>query len=109
MDAHSTYMMKQLVDHLASGHSFLCERSLVDVQISDLTSCKEHLLQFLSTFGFFDDMADAEPMAHMMKGLVPRIAPLIYVITGAGPDQVVQCIITCSYKAKDDRNKCHLN
>lgn len=73
---------------------------------------KKHLavsLQFLSTFGFFDDMADAEPMAHMMKGLVPRIAPLIYVITGAGPDQVVQCIITCSCKAKDYRNKCHLN
>lgn len=46
-------------------------------------------------------MADTEPMAHMMKGLVPRIAPLINVITGTGPDQVVQCIITCPYEAKN--------
>lgn len=51
-----------------------------------------------STFGFFDNMADTQPMAHMMKGLVPRIAPLINVIARTGPDQVVQCIITCSYK-----------
>lgn len=55
-------------------------------------------LLFVSTFGFFDDMADTEPMAHMVKGLVPRVAPLIYVVTRAGPDQVVQCIISCSYK-----------
>lgn len=53
-------------------------------------------------------MADTEPMAHMMKGLVPRVAPLIYVITGAGPDQVVQCIITCSYEVKDYIIKCPL-
>lgn len=81
--------------------------------MSDLTSSKKQLVvsaDFLnSTFGFFDDMADTEPMAHMMKGLVPGIAPLIYVITGAGPNQVVQCIITSSYKAKDYRNKCHFN
>lgn len=61
------------------------------------------LLKF--TFGFFDDMADAQPMAHMMKSLVPWIAPLIDVITRAGPDQVVQCIITSSYKAKNSTGK----
>lgn len=57
------------------------------------------------TFGFFDNMADAQPMAHMMEGLVPRIAPLVDVITGAGPDQVVQCIVTSSYKAQNTRGK----
>lgn len=57
------------------------------------------------TFGFFDNMADAQPMAHMMKGLVPRIAPLVDVITRAGPDQVVQCIVTSSYKAQNARGK----
>lgn len=53
-----------------------------------------------STFWFFDDMANTEPMAHMMKSLVPRIAPLINVITGAGPNQVVHCIIACSFEIK---------
>lgn len=50
-------------------------------------------------------MADTEPVAHMVKGLVPRIAPLIDVVTRAGPDQVVQCIITCPYKAKNTEIK----
>lgn len=50
-------------------------------------------------------MADAQPMAHMMKGLIPRIAPLVDVITRAGPDQVVQCIVTSSYKAQNSREK----
>lgn len=27
VDAHSTYMMKQLIDHVASSHSFLCEKT----------------------------------------------------------------------------------
>ena len=37
MDTHSTYMMKQLVDHIAGGHRFLCERTNVaDGQICDL-------------------------------------------------------------------------
>lgn len=57
-----------------------------------------HLLFASPTFGFFYDVADTESMAHMMKGLVPGVAPLIYVITGAGPYQVVQCIITRSFK-----------
>lgn len=50
-------------------------------------------------------MANTEPMAHMMKGLVPRIAPLIYVITGAGPDQVVQSIIACSFEVKKQQQQ----
>lgn len=62
--------------------------------MTDLTTNKEYLMFsvtfFFFTFGFFNDMVDTEPMAHMMKGLVPRIVPLIYIITGAGPDQVVQ-------------------
>lgn len=58
-----------------------------------------------ATFGFFDDMADAKPMAHMMKGLVPWIAPLIDVVTRAGPDQVVQCIVTSSYREEMSRGE----
>lgn len=101
MDTHGTYVMKQLVDHLSSGHGLLCGRTrFANVQISDLP-CNEHLvvsIAFLSTFGFFDDVVDTEPMAHMMEGLVPRVAPLVHVVTGAGPNQIVQSIITGSYK-----------
>ena len=40
----------------------------------------------LVTFGFFDDIADAKPMAHVMEGLVARVRPLVHVVTGAAPD-----------------------
>lgn len=35
VDAHRTYVMKQLVDHLAGVHGFLCERtSFADVRMT---------------------------------------------------------------------------
>lgn len=40
---------------------------------------------FLFTFRFFNGMADTKSMAHMVKSLVARIAPLIYIVTRAGP------------------------
>lgn len=49
------------------------------------------------TLRFFDGVADAQSVAHVVKGLVAGIAPLVDVVTGAGPDQVVQCIIACPY------------
>lgn len=58
------------------------------------------LLLLLFTFRFFNGMADTKSVAHVVKGLVARIAPLIDVVTGAGPDQVVQCIIACPYSPK---------
>lgn len=50
------------------------------------------------TFGFFDDIADAKSMAHVMEGLVARVTPLVHVVTGAGPDQVVEGVIAGSYR-----------
>lgn len=83
--------------------------SSVEEQSFQVVSClailKKGKTCGISTFGYFDDMANTEPMAHMMKGLVPRIAPLIYVITGAGPDQVVQSIIACSFEVKNKTNR----
>lgn len=73
-------------------------------QTASSSSCR---FLFKFTFGFFDDMTHAKPVAHMVKGLVPSIAPLIYIVTGASPDHVVQCIITCSYDATDYRNERH--
>lgn len=32
------------------------------------------------TFGLGDDMADTQPLAHVMEGLVARIAPLVDVV-----------------------------
>lgn len=37
-------------------------------------------LRVLLTFGLGDDMADPQSLAHVMEGLVPRIAPLINVV-----------------------------
>lgn len=50
-------------------------------------------------------MADTKSVAHMVKGLVARIAPLVDVVTGAGPDQVVQCIIACPYSPNGSGHK----
>lgn len=73
--------------------------------VATVSSVKRHILQiykgascqrsgvFLFTFRFFNGMADTKPVAHMVKGLVARVAPLIYVVTRAGPDQVVERII----------------
>ena len=51
------------------------------------------LLWLSGTFGFFDDVADAKPVAHVMEGLVARVTPLVHVVVGAGPDQVVKGIV----------------
>lgn len=32
------------------------------------------------TFRLSDDVADSQPLAHIMEGLIPRITPLINVI-----------------------------
>ena len=37
-------------------------------------------LSVLLTFGLGDDMADTQSLAHVMEGLVPRIAPLVDVV-----------------------------
>lgn len=66
--------------------------------VATVTSMKGHIFQmfkddysyiagyFLFTFRFFNGMADTKSMAHMVKSLVARIAPLIYIVTRAGPD-----------------------
>lgn len=47
----------------------------------------------LLTLGLQDDVADSQPLADVMEGLVPRIAPLVNVVVGARPDHVVQGIV----------------
>lgn len=60
----------------------------------------------LLTFGLGDDMADPQSLAHIMKGLVPRIAPLINIIIWAGPQHVVHSIITGTCKQHSSLRGC---
>lgn len=59
------------------GHILL----LAYVPIYHCNSSLSYLgLSVLLTFGLGDDMADPQSLAHIMEGLVPRIAPLINVV-----------------------------
>jgi len=46
-----------------------------------------------ATFWFLDEVADSQPLAQVMEGLVPRVEPLVHVVAGAGPHQVVQGVV----------------
>ena len=104
VDAHGTHVMKQLVDHLRGGHGLLCDgRTCVRTRcnhrrvdfIFTRRAC-ERFTAFRFTFGFLDDVADSEPLAQEMEGLVPGVEPLVHVVAGAGPHQVVQGVVAGS-------------